>query len=147
VEWRFRIGGPVVGAPTTGPSTVYFLAFDNLLRALDRAGGSLKWRQMLARRARFGPFPVGRLLVVSGLSQVIQAYDVRGGAPAGTFETPHDLFTPVHPIAGLVDRDFLLIALTGQGELLAIRPHSLQPEEFAVSPRVFLMAGFPRWIS
>lgn len=146
VEWRFRVGGPVVGTPAAGPSTVYFLALDNLLRALDRAGGSLRWRQMLARRARFGPFQLGSLLVVSGLSQVIQAYNVHGGTPAGTFETPHDLFTPAHPIAGLVDRDFLLIAVTGQGELLAIRPHSLQPEEFAWSPRVYVMAGFPYWI-
>ncbi len=147
VDWRFRIGGTVVGNPAADASRVYFLALDNLLRALGRSGGSLEWRQMLGRRARFGPYQLGSLLVVSGASPVIEVFDAKRGTPAGTFEAPHDLKAmPVHPLPGIVERDFLLIALTGEGELLAIRPHSLEPEKFAVSPRLALVAGFPYWI-
>jgi hypothetical protein len=116
-----------------------------VFRALDRSGGTVIWRQLLVRRARYGPFPAGSLLLLSGSSTSIQAFSRDGGAPAGSFDAPHDLQGPVHVVQGLVDRDFLIIALTGDGELLAIRPKSLEPDAFAISPRVALIAGFPRW--
>ncbi len=147
VDWRFRVGGAVVGTPSADRSNVYFLALDNLLRALDRSGGSLRWRRLLGHRGRFGPFLVGRLLVVSGASPTIETYAARGGAPTGTLDAPHDLKSmPIHVVPGIVDRDFLLFAVTGEGELLAIRPHSLEPETFALSPRLALLAGWPYWI-
>jgi len=146
VLWRFRVGGAVVGEPVASASAVYFLALDNLVRALDREGGPLKWRQILVHRERFGPLRVADLLVVSGASPTIQAYDARSGTAAGSFDAPHDLkMMPVHLVPGLLERDFLLIAMTGEGELMAIRPQSLQPEPFAVSPRVYLLTGFPIW--
>ena len=39
VRWRKRVGAAVVGRPAADRSAVYFLALDNLLRALDRVGG------------------------------------------------------------------------------------------------------------
>jgi outer membrane protein assembly factor BamB len=145
VRWRVRVGAAVVGPPAAGRSAVYFLSLDNVFRALDRSGGTVIWRQLLVRRARYGPFPAGSLLLLSGSSTSIQAFSRDGGAPAGSFDAPHDLQGPVHVVQGLVDRDFLIIALTGDGELLAIRPKSLEPDAFAISPRVALIAGFPRW--
>ncbi len=146
VLWRTRVGSATVGRPTADRDTVFFLALDNLLRAIDRSGGALRWRQVLLRRARFGPFMAGNLLFVSGLSTSIQAYGAGHGDPAGTFDAPKDLFAPVHLVPGLVDFDFLLIALTGEGDLVAIRPKSIEPEPFALSPMVALMAGFPVWV-
>jgi outer membrane protein assembly factor BamB len=146
VLWRFRVGGAVVGEPAASVSAVYFLALDDLLRALDRESGPLKWRQILVRRERFGPLRVADLLFVSGNSPTIQAYDMKSGTPAGSFDAPHDLkMIPVHLVPGLLERDFLLMAMTGEGELMAIRPQSLQPEAFAVSPRAYLLTGFPIW--
>ncbi len=145
VLWRARVGAPVVGRPSVAGSTVYFLALDDLLRALDRSGGSLRWRQLLAKRARFGPFPAGDILFVSGLSATIQAYDTIKGASAGSFDAPEDLFVPLHLVPGVVAADFLLVALTGEGQMLAIRPQSLVPEAFALSPRLAWLAGWPRW--
>ncbi len=145
VLWRVRVGAGVVGAPAVDRSAVYFLALDNLLRALYREGGSLDWRQMLVRRERFGPLLAGGLLLVSGFSPTLQAYDAVTGKPAGSFDAPRDLAGPVHLVPGLLARDFLAIVLTGEGQLMALRTQSLQPEAFALSPRVYLTNGFPFW--
>jgi outer membrane protein assembly factor BamB len=145
VQWRVRVGAGIAGTPAADAASVVFLSLDNLLRALDRSGGSLKWRQLLTRRGRFGPFPVGQALFVSGASPTIQAYSRVGGAPAGSFDAPHDLDKPVHVVGGLTDRDFLLIAVTVEREVIAIRPHTLEPEAFAISPLAAFAAGQPRW--
>lgn len=145
VVWRSRIGGAVVGEPEADASRVYLLTLDNLIRALDRQSGHLKWRQMLVHRERFGPLRIDDLLFVSGPSQTIQAYDANTGKAAGSFDAPHDRLSPVHEVPGLLAHDFLLIAVTGEGELMAIRPKTLQPEAFALSPLLYLTTGFPIW--
>lgn len=145
VLWRFSIGGAVVGAPAVDRSAVYFLALDNLLRALGRGRGSLRWRTILVRRDRFGPFRASNLLFVSGSSKTIQAYDAGTGKPAGSFDAPGDLNGPIHFVPGIIAVDFLIVAVTGEGQIVAIRPQSLQPEAFTWSPRMYLITGFPIW--
>ncbi len=145
VLWRFRVGGAVVDEPAVDATGVYFLTLDNLIRALDRQDGLLKWRQILARRERYGPVLVDNLLFVSGFSPTVHACDTKSGAAAGSFDAPHDLKAPVHVVPGLLDRDFLLVALSGQGELMVLRPRTLEPEAFVISPQVFLLTGFPIW--
>ncbi len=145
VLWRSQIGARVIGTPSADRDRVYFLALDNLLRALEREGGTLRWRQILVHREEHGPVLLFDLALVSGRSPAVQAYETKRGAAAGSYDAPDDLAAPVHVVRGLVQRDFLLIVLTGEGQFIALRPRSLQPEAFAVSPRTYLITGFPIW--
>ncbi len=145
VHWRFAVGLSATGMPAAGRGHVYFLALDNLLRALSREGGSLKWRQILVHRELYGPFRARNLLLVCGTSPAVHAYDAATGAPAGSYDAPDDLAAPIHIVRGLLETDFLVLALTGEGQMIALRPQSLQPEAFSVSPRTYLMTGFPVW--
>ena len=54
VRWRFRTGAPVVARPTADEQRIYVVAYDHILRALDRRSGNLRWRRALPHR------PAGR---------------------------------------------------------------------------------------
>ena len=72
-------------------------------------------------------------------------YDAGTGKAAGSFDAPGDLKGPIHVVRGIVAFDFLILAVTGEGQLVAIRPQSLQPEGFAWSPLTYFVTGFPIW--
>jgi hypothetical protein len=62
---------------------VYFVSYDNVLRALDRRSGSQVWKRVLPFRPSAGPLGAGNALVVSGLSPTLRAFAMKDGSPAG----------------------------------------------------------------
>jgi outer membrane protein assembly factor BamB len=136
-----RIRTPeVAGTPAVGPHLVNYLALDNVLRAVDRVTGTLKWEHVLEHRALFGPIPAGSLLFASGVSNVVGAWSAAAGTPVGTFEAPNELAGPLHIIPGLIARDLLIVGLSQEGIVLAMRPASLAVEPFVAAP------PWPTWI-
>jgi outer membrane protein assembly factor BamB len=133
--WHWRAGGDIVGMPVLDRSRVYFVALDNVLRALDRNRGSLSWTRALSNRPGFGPVQVGGLLLVSGRSPAIHAFWMRDGTPAGDFTAPGDLVGPPHLIQGVTELDDTLMILTGDGQLQALRAAVTQPADAAAYPR------------
>jgi outer membrane protein assembly factor BamB len=96
IDWRWRTGADVVGAPVADGERVYFLALDNMLRGLDRRGGTQEWKRPLPMRPRGGPMLARGILVVGGLSPTLRAYSALNGAPAGEVALPTDLAAPLH---------------------------------------------------
>jgi outer membrane protein assembly factor BamB len=84
-KWRWRNDADVVGAPAIDRRRVYFVALDNMLRALNRNGGSLAWKRSLPMRPSSGPLLSGNLLIVPGLSAELHAYSTIDASPAGDF--------------------------------------------------------------
>ena len=82
VDWRWRTGGDVVGAPVVDEERIYFVSLDNMVWALDRDNGAQRWRQVLTRRPRAVPGLVGRLLLVSGVSEEVLSFDRETGEPS-----------------------------------------------------------------
>lgn len=112
VNWRWRTGGDVVGAPLADDRLVYFVSKDNVLRALDRRSGAQRWKRALPGRPTRGVVRVGDTLLVSGLSAKVTAYAVRDGAPAGEVTAPGEVASAPHvaevrglPQVVLVSRD------------------------------------------
>ena len=71
VDWSWRIGALVVGAARRAETNVYFVALDNVVRALDRHSGVQQWQHPLRRRAASGPVIVRgvvahRVIVIGG---------------------------------------------------------------------------------
>jgi outer membrane protein assembly factor BamB len=96
VSWRWRTGADVIGAPVAADTHLYFVALDNILRSLNRNGGSQKWKRALPLRPRSGPLLAGETLIVGGLGPSLRAYSTLTGAPAGELSLPADLAAPPH---------------------------------------------------
>lgn len=86
-SWRSQKNhADVVGAPAIDARRVYFVALDNLLRALNRGNASLYWKRGLPMRPSSGPLLSGTVLIVPGFTASLQAYSTKDGSPAGTYE-------------------------------------------------------------
>jgi len=82
VDWRWRTGGDVIGQPIADEHRVYFVALDNVLRALDLGSGVQQWMRPLPIRPITGPVRSGSTIVVTAQAALLRAYDAKDGAVA-----------------------------------------------------------------
>jgi outer membrane protein assembly factor BamB len=83
VAWRWRTGADVVGRPIVDDDRVYFVALDNVLRALARGSGNQHWMKPLPLRPTTGPVQAGSTVLVTGLAPTVRAFNMSDGAEAG----------------------------------------------------------------
>lgn len=116
-EWRWRHGGLITAAPAVDARHVYLAGFNNVLRALDRDGGSQRWMKGLPLRPIGGPMVLDDLVLVAGIGGEIHTFRGRIGEPAGQFTGSGDLAAPPllvpHPVPELI----ALVLVTRGGEL------------------------------
>lgn len=127
VEWQWRTGGDVIGAPSVDADRVYFLSLDNILRALDRKSGVQQWRQALAGRPTAGPARVDDLLVVAGLTPEIRMVDAASGRDAGRYQVDAELGARPYAIPGPPADGTRLVVITGDGRVIGLTPGIGQP--------------------
>jgi outer membrane protein assembly factor BamB len=82
VDWRWRTGGDVIGAPVSDEHHVFFVALDNVLRAMDRKSGAQVWMRPLPVRPVGGVVLAGSTLVVAGPPAALRVFMVKDGVPA-----------------------------------------------------------------
>jgi outer membrane protein assembly factor BamB len=129
VEWRWRTGADILGAPIVDEARVYFLSLDNVLRALDRGSGVLRWKRPLDLRPIAGPFRVDGAVLVAGLSPTLRAFAAKDGAPAGEFTAPAEPAAPpvvIDPPAAGVRVVLVTGAAAGEWRVLAAG-HAQEP--------------------
>ena len=83
-RWRWRLGGDMAGVPTADDKRIYIASRDNIVRALDRKSGNLKWKADLAARPAGGPLRLNDLLVMPLVSSQIVGFDPESGKPTAT---------------------------------------------------------------
>jgi outer membrane protein assembly factor BamB len=84
-RWAWRnIGGDISGVPAADDKRIYFAARDNVLRALDRKSGNLRWKANLGSRPAGGPLRLPDTLLMPMVSSEIAGYDPQTGKPAVT---------------------------------------------------------------
>jgi len=137
VDWRWRTGGDIIGVPAFDERRVFFVSFDNVLRALDRTSGAQLWLRTLPLRPTWGVVKAGGSIVVAGQSANAKAFNLADGQPAGDLPAGAEVTaTPcafAHPETGLpvvllVTRDIA----KGAGAVLVTR--NLEPPLAPVSP-------------
>ena len=82
VRWTQKAGADVIGAPAADERSIYFVAFDNVLRALNRGNGNLRWTRNLPSRPSGGALRADNVVLVPFSTQVIGAYLAATGAEA-----------------------------------------------------------------
>lgn len=83
-RWRSRLGGDMAGVPAADAKRIYFASRDNMLRAVDRKSGNLKWKAALASRPAGGPLRLTDALLMPLVSSQILGFDPVTGLPAVT---------------------------------------------------------------
>jgi outer membrane protein assembly factor BamB len=100
IDWRWRTGGDVVGTPVVDERRVYFVSFDNILRALDRRSGAQRWKRPLPLRPLTGAVMAGEIVIVSGVAPPLRAFQTKDGAPAGEVAVEGELAAPAYVLSG-----------------------------------------------
>jgi outer membrane protein assembly factor BamB len=90
-NWVVDVGAAVAGAAVADEQHVYFVAFDNLLRAHDSRSGNRKWRAELKNRPSAGPVLVGTNVTAPSKASALEAFNTTTGKPAGNFTLPEAL--------------------------------------------------------
>jgi outer membrane protein assembly factor BamB len=121
-RWRWRVGGAAVGAAAADERTIYLVAYDHLLRAVDRRSGNLRWRRALPHRPAGSPLLAGRLVLVPSLSTEIAAYDAATGAPALAIASAGEVAGETRMRHGGTAAGTRLLAVSVEGRLLAFAP-------------------------
>jgi outer membrane protein assembly factor BamB len=96
IDWRWRTGADVIGKPVVDKRRVYFVALDNVLRALDRTSGAQQWKDALPLRPISGPLKAGDTLIVAGIASSMRGYQATDGKPAGEIAAGGELAAPPH---------------------------------------------------
>jgi len=100
IDWRWRTGGDVIGQPIADEHKVYFVALDNVLRALNLKSGGQQWMRPLPMRPVAGAVRAGSTILVTGLAAAVHAYDVKDGkAATGEPVKPGIAPPPAKPVA------------------------------------------------
>jgi hypothetical protein len=75
---------------------VYFVSWDNVLRALDLKSGVQHWMRPLALRPAWGPVRAGSTIIVAGQTTSLPAFDMKDGKPAGELAAGGVTTAPPH---------------------------------------------------
>ncbi len=94
IEWVWRIGSAIVGSAVADEARVYFLALDNVLRALDRSNGNQRWQRPIRRRASTGPAIGGKYVFVASSSSPDIWMWTADGRSAGSLTLPAESAVP-----------------------------------------------------
>ncbi len=94
IDWRWRTGGDISAAPVADARAVYFVSFDNVLRALNLASGGQYWMKPLPFRPTLGLLLSGSTIVVAGQSPTIKTFNAKDGAPGVDIAGGDEVTTP-----------------------------------------------------
>lgn len=78
-RWKWPLGGDLAGMPVADDKRIYFASRDNLVRALDRKSGNLRWKVGLTSRPAGGPLRLADTLLMPLVSSQIMGFDPATG--------------------------------------------------------------------
>jgi hypothetical protein len=83
-DWVRAVGGIVRGRVAVDDRHIYFAGMDNVLFALDRGNGGVRWRAGLTYRPASGPAVIGGTVVVPAAQvRTLPAFGAAAGARTG----------------------------------------------------------------
>ena len=152
IDWRKQTGADVISRALADEDNVYFVSFDNVLRALNRSHGVQLWMRALQFRPAWSPIAALDALIVVGPVLPARAFFLKDGTPTDslTTEKPGDLVAPLHtftapaafgPVIVLVTR-----SISGEASVVATSRSVEPPPAPGIAPLPNLIpmgAGVP----
>jgi outer membrane protein assembly factor BamB len=136
IDWPRRVGAGPRGRAAADDDHVYFVALDNVLRALDRGNGALRWQTGLPYRpGPSGPVLIGSALIVPGDVTSVPVF-----ARDGTTLPPVSLSSTLVGISNAVPGAFdypVVAVITGDLEhpwVLTLLETSTEPPPIPILP-------------
>lgn len=122
IQWQWRVGGDVNSPAAADEKRIYFVAMDNMVRALDRKRGNLRWQRPLQSRPVGGPLLFREFVVLAHVAPELRCFDSVTGTPACVVGLPgRALHTPFLPNLGTTNMP-RLVYLSGGGQATAVGP-------------------------
>ena len=116
-RWKWPLGGDIAGIPTADEKRIYFASRDNILRALDRKSGNLKWKADLASRPAGGPLKITDALLQPLVSSQIVGFDPETGQPAVSATAAGEIGVQPYVRLNVRQTSPQLITVTREGQL------------------------------
>ena len=127
ILWQWRSGGDVIGAAADSAGRVYVPSLDNMLRALNTGNGNQRWKKDIAARPAIPPLVLDDIVVLTGVSPVVTAYDGRTGTVAGSYTGPPEASIQGAPMIDPVLRPYrvAMVVVTSDGRAIGLRPTAM----------------------
>ncbi|MBY0494242.1 MAG: PQQ-binding-like beta-propeller repeat protein [Cyanobacteria bacterium] len=116
-RWTWDIGGDIAGIPTADDKRIYFASRDNILRAVDRKSGNLRWKANLSSRPAGGPLRLGDALLMPLVSNQILGFDPMSGKPSVTAAAAGEIGLQPYVRRDVRQTQTQLITVSREGQL------------------------------
>jgi outer membrane protein assembly factor BamB len=116
VRWRWRVGGAAAGRAAGDDRRIYVVARDNVLRAVDRESGNLRWYAELGARPTGGPALLGGAVLVP-LTSTVEVFEPSTGKNIGAIAVEGEIAAPPYVRLDTRPTDVRLIAATRDGRI------------------------------
>jgi outer membrane protein assembly factor BamB len=114
---RWRVGADPVGSATADQRHIYFVALDNVLRAVDRRSGNLRWMRELPSRPSGAPLLLDNIVLIPFVSTALSAFSAADGAPMFDLSAAGELAGPPHLRTGGPATGARLMTISRDGHL------------------------------
>lgn len=132
IRWSQKAGADIAGAPIADEHLIYFAALDNMLRALERKSGNLRWTRKLTSRPAAGPLRAGNVVLLPLVTTDIGAFVATTGADSFTIRAAGETGGIPFIREGARPTATLLISMSREGALQGFAPR-IEPLPAALS--------------
>jgi len=137
IRWSQRVGADIAGAPVADEKSIYFASFDNMIRALDRHRGSVRWSHKLPTRPAAGPLRIRNVVLQPYVTNDIGAFLATTGADAFMIKAVGEMAGIPFLREAARPTEPLLIAISREGALQGFAPRvEPPPTALAVLPGI-----------
>ena len=116
-RWTRRLGGDMAGLPAADDKRIYFASRDNMLRAVDRQSGNLRWQAGLSSRPAGGPLRLNDTLFMPLVSSQIIGFDPLTGKQTATATAAGEIGRQPYVRRDVRQTLPLLITVSREGQL------------------------------
>jgi outer membrane protein assembly factor BamB len=116
-RWTRQLGGDLAGVPAADDKRIYFASRDNMLRAVDRKSGNLRWHASLSSRPAGGPLRLNDTLFMPLVSSQILGFDPATGTQTATATAAGEIGLQPYVRRDVRQTLPLLITVSREGQL------------------------------